>query len=197
MRAAMSDAPIGDDQYGEDPSINSLQKRVAKMVGKEAALFMPSGTMTNQVALNLLTRPGDNVLIADQAHLVWNERGAAAAKFVQFTPIGKNGLFSGDDVRRAINLDHRVVVRRTTLVVVENTHNRAGGIVFPKHLRQSVLATAQATGLATYLDGARLFNAAAATRETVADLADSTWWAFPCRKVLGAQWEACSQAHPK
>jgi threonine aldolase len=136
MRAAMCAAPVGDDQYGEDPSINGLQKRMAKMVGKEAALFMPSGTMTNQVALNLLTRPGDNVLIADEAHLVWNERGAAAAKFVQFTTIGKNGLFSGDDLRRAIKPDHHVVVRPATLVVVENTHSRAGGIVFPKHLRQ-------------------------------------------------------------
>jgi threonine aldolase len=171
MRAAMSNAPVGDDQYGEDPSIESLQKRVAEMLGKEEALFMPSGTMTNQVALNLLTRPGDNVLIADEAHMVWNERGAAAAKFVQFTTIGKNGLFSGDDVRRAMRSDPHVV-GRTTLVVVENTHNRAGGILFPKHLRQSVLATARAAGLGTYLDGARLLNAAASTSETLADLAE-------------------------
>src|SRR5512137_854516 len=102
MRKAMAEAPVGDDQYGEDPTVNRLQERVASLLGKEAALFMPSGTMANQVALKLLTRPGDDVIVGDEAHIVWHEAGAAAANSgVQFTVVGRGGLFTAADLRAA------------------------------------------------------------------------------------------------
>src|SRR5579872_2077701 len=89
MRRAMAEAEVGDDQYGEDPSVNQLQARVAELLGKEAALFVPSGTMANQIALKLLTRHGDDVVVGDEAHIVWHESGAAAANSgVQFTVVG-------------------------------------------------------------------------------------------------------------
>src|ERR1700758_4464365 len=95
MRQAMAAAPVGDDQYGEDPSINRLQERVEALLGKEAALFVPSGTMANQIALKVLTRPGDDVIVGDEAHIVWHESGAAAANSgVQFTVVGSGGVFS-------------------------------------------------------------------------------------------------------
>src|ERR1041384_4905657 len=99
MRRAMAEAPVGDDQYGEDPSVNRLQHRIAALLGKEAALFVPSGTMSNQIALKLLTRPGDEVLVAD-AHMLWLEAGAGAANAgVLFTSIGKGGLFTVEEFR--------------------------------------------------------------------------------------------------
>ena len=102
MRRAIADAPVGDDQYGEDPSVNALQERVADLLGTEAALFLPSGTMTNQVALRTLTRPGDDVLVPVQAHIVLHETGAAAANAgVQFTEIGAAGVYDADAVRAA------------------------------------------------------------------------------------------------
>src|SRR5207249_7515997 len=98
MRQAMAEAPVGDDQYGEDPSVNRLQDRIAELLGKEAALFVPSGTMSNQIALKLLTRPGDDVVVGEEAHVVWHESGAAAANSgVQFTIAGKGGGFIEGD----------------------------------------------------------------------------------------------------
>src|ERR1700744_5642652 len=172
MRTRMATAAVGDDQYGEDPTINSLQERVAELLGKASALFVPSGTMANQIALNVLTHPGDDVLIAGEAHLVWHETGAAAANSgVQFTAIGQKGRFSGDDVLRAAKPRDHIVFPPTTLMVVENTHNRAGGIVIPANECRSVIAAAKAAKLSTYLDGARLFNAAIATGASVGHLA--------------------------
>lgn len=172
MRAAMAEAPVGDDQYGEDPSVNRLQDRIAELLGKEAALFVPSGTMANQIGLKLLTRPGDDVIVGDEAHIVWHESGAAAANAgVQFTVVGKGGLFSAADVRAAAKPHGHIVFPPTTLVAVENTHNRGGGMVFPQHEAEAIGRTARELGLATYLDGARLFNAAAASGRSPADLA--------------------------
>src|SRR6202035_5580868 len=100
MRQAMAEAPVGDDQYGEDPSVNRLQERVAELLGKKAALFVPSGTMANQVALKILTRPGDDVIVGDEAHIVWHEAGAAAANSgVQFNVVGHGGLFTAAEFR--------------------------------------------------------------------------------------------------
>src|SRR5215813_8137288 len=102
MRRAMAEAPVGDDQYGEDPSVNRLQERVAELLGKEASLFVPSGTMSNQIALKLLTRPGDDVVVGEEAHIVWHESGAAAANSgIQFTVVGKGGIFGESDFRAA------------------------------------------------------------------------------------------------
>ena len=172
MRRAMADAAVGDDQYGEDPSVNRLQEEVALLLGTEAALFLPSGTMTNQVALRTLTRPGDDVLVPVQSHLVLHETGAGAANAgVQFSDIGSGGLFDADAVRAAAKPGGHIVYPPTTLLVVENTHNRAGGVVFPVDRLNDVLAAARELGLATYLDGARLLNAAVASGRTPADVA--------------------------
>ncbi|MGH2418085.1 MAG: threonine aldolase family protein [Candidatus Limnocylindria bacterium] len=172
MRRAMAEAEVGDDQYGEDPSVNRLQDEVATLLGTEAALFLPSGTMANQVALRTLTRPGDDVLVPPGAHVVLHETGAAAANAgVQFSVIGSGGTFDADAVRTAIKPAGHIVYPPTTLLVVENTHNRAGGIVFPPDALRDVLAAAREHGLATYLDGARLLNAVIASGRPAAELA--------------------------
>ena len=172
MRRAMAEAEVGDDQYGEDPSVNRLQEEVAALLGAEAALFLPTGTMTNQVALRTLTRPGDDVLVPTDSHLVLHETGAGAANAgVQFSAIGSLGTYAAGDVEGAIKPPGHIVYPPTTLLVAENTHNRAGGIVFPATDLSASLAVARAHGLATYLDGARLLNAAVATGRPAADLA--------------------------
>src|SRR3984893_11656381 len=133
MRMAMAHAPVGDDQYGEDPTVRALQERIAQLLGKEAALFVPSGTMANQIGLKILTRPGDEVVVGDEAHIVWHESGAAAANSgVQSTVVGQAGLFTAADLRHAYKPPGHIVFPPTTLVAVENTHNRGGGVVFPQ-----------------------------------------------------------------
>lgn len=162
MRAVMARAPVGDMQYGDDPSLNALEARVAQLLGKEASMWLPSGTMANQVALRVLTRPGDDVLVGSEAHSVWHEAGGSAANAgVQFTEIGSAGLFTAEDVRRHAKPRNQPVLPlpMTTLVQIENTHNRHGGLVFPQAQVESVCATARELGLATYLDGARIWNA--------------------------------------
>ena len=172
MRQAMAAAPVGDDQYGEDPSVNRLQERIAELLGKEAALFVPSGTMANQIALKILTRPGDDVVVGDEAHIVWHESGAAAANSgVQFTVVSRGGLFTAADLRAACKPPGHIVFPPTTLVAIENTHNRGGGVVFPQAEAVAICEAARELGLASYLDGARLFNAAAASGHTLAELA--------------------------
>ncbi|MGI8657598.1 MAG: threonine aldolase family protein [Candidatus Limnocylindria bacterium] len=172
MRRAMADAEVGDDQYGEDPSVNRLQEEIAALLGTESALFLPTGTMTNQVALRTLTRPGDDVLVPTQSHLVLHETGASAANAgVQFSEIGAGGTFDADDVRSAIKPAGHIVYPPTTLLVAENTHNRAGGIVLDARVVQASLDVAREHGLVTYLDGARLLNAAVAGSRPAADLA--------------------------
>jgi threonine aldolase len=172
MRRAMAEAPVGDDQYGEDPSVNALQARIAALTGKEAGLFVPSGTMANQIALKVLTRPGDDVIVAEHAHMMWHEAGAAAANSgVQFTAIGRGGRFTADEFRAAVKPRGHIVLPPTALVAVENTHNMGSGIVFPQSDAAAVCAAAREAGIASYLDGARLFNAAVASGATVGDLA--------------------------
>jgi threonine aldolase len=172
MRQAMAAAPVGDDQYGEDPSVNRLQGRIAELLGKEAALFVPSGTMANQIALKILTQPGDDVVVGEEAHIVWHESGAAAANSgVQFTVAGRGGLFTTADLRAAYKPPGHIVFPPTTLVAIENTHNRGGGVVFPQSEAVAICETARELEMASYLDGARLFNAAAATGRSLAQLA--------------------------
>ena len=172
MRQAMATAPVGDDQYGEDPSVNRLQERIAELLGKEAALFVPSGTMANQIGLKILTRPGDEVILGDEAHIVWHESGAGAANAgVQFTVVGRGGLFTAADLRAAYKPPGHIVFPPTTLVAVENTHNRGGGVVFPQTEAVAICDAARGLGMASYLDGARLFNAAAASGRSLAELA--------------------------
>jgi len=172
MRQAMAAAPVGDDQYGEDPSVNRLQERMAELLGKEAALFVPSGTMANQIGLKILTRPGDEVILGDEAHIVWHESGAGAANSgVQFTVVGRGGLFTAADLRAAYKPPGHIVFPPTTLVAIENTHNRGGGVVFPQVEAVAICDAARELGMASYLDGARLFNTAAASGRSLAELA--------------------------
>jgi threonine aldolase len=172
MREAMAAAPVGDDQYGEDPTSNALQERVAKLLGKQAALWLPSGTMANQVALRTLTRPGDDVIVSRESHAVWHETGAGAANAgVQFTEIGERGVFTADEFAAALKPRGHVVYPPTTLVEIENTHNRSGGVIFPQAEIERVCAAAREREVATFMDGARLWNVAIATRRPLAELA--------------------------
>ena len=172
MRAAMADAPLGDDQFGEDPSVNALQERVAALLGKEAGLFAPTGTMANQLPLKLYCSPGDDVVVGAESHAVWHETGAAAANAgVQFTEAGTGGLFTTDELRAVMKPRGHLLFPPTTLVEVEDTHNRMGGLVWDRAELESVAAAAREHGAASYLDGARLLNAAAARGEDPATLA--------------------------
>ena len=172
MRRVIADADVGDDQYGEDGSTNRLQETVADLLGKEAALWMPSGTMANQVALKVLTRPGDEVVVGQETHAVWHETGASAANAgVQFREVGQGGTFTAQDFLDARKPRGHVIYPPTTLVEVENTQNRGGGVVFPQEDAEAICAAAREHAVATYLDGARLWNAAVASGRTPRDLA--------------------------
>jgi threonine aldolase len=172
MRAAMAAAEVGDDQYGEDPTTTRLQHELAARLGKEAALWLPSGTMANQVALKVLTRPGDEVVASRESHAAWHEAGAAAANAgVQIVEVGHGGLFTADDLDAAIKPAGLPVFPPTTLVQVENTHNRGGGLVFPQEEVVRICERARARGLASFMDGARLWNAAVASGRSEAELA--------------------------
>ena len=172
MRAAMAAAEVGDDQYGEDPSTNRLQARMAELLGKEAALWLPTGTMANQVALRTLTRPGDEVVASRESHAAWHEAGGAAANAgVQIHEIGQGGVFTAEELRAASKPRNFAIFPTTTLVQVENTHNRAGGVVVPQAEVLRICAVARELGLATFLDGARLWNASAASGLPLFELA--------------------------
>ena len=172
MRRAMAEAEVGDDQYGEDPSVHRLQEQVAELLGKEAALFMASGTMANQVAIRTLTHPGDDVIVPWEAHVVLHETGAAAANSgVQFTPVGGGGTFGVAEFEAACKPRGHMIHPPTTVVVIENTHNRGGGLIFPQADAVAICRSASAREIATYCDGARLLNAAVAADAPAAELA--------------------------
>ena len=172
MREAMAAAEVGDDQFGEDPTINLLQQRMAELLGKEAALWLPTGTMANQVALRTLTRPGDDVIVCRESHAMWHETGAGGANAgVQFTEIGGGGVYTADECVAALKPAGHLLYPPTTLVQVENTHNRAGGVVVPQDEAERICMAARARAVSSFLDGARLWNAAAATGHTPAQLA--------------------------
>jgi len=172
MRAAMAAALVGDDQYGEDPTTNELQERTAALLGKAHGLWMPSGTMANQVALRVLTRPGDEVVVSREAHAGWHETGGSAANAgVQLVEVGAGGVFDVAALEAAIKPRGLPVYPPTTLVEIENTHNRSGGIVFPQDEVARICALARARGIATFLDGARLWNASVASGIPEAELA--------------------------
>ncbi|HET6555003.1 MAG TPA: GntG family PLP-dependent aldolase [Dyella sp.] len=172
MRAAMAAAPVGDDQYGEDPTTNRLQARLAELLGKEAALWLPTGTMANQVALRVLTRPGDEVIAARESHAAWHEAGGGAANAgVQIHEIGERGVFSAAQLLAAIKPRTFSIFPTTSLVEIENTHNRAGGVVVPQAEVLRICQAAREQGLASFLDGARLWNASVASGLSPAELA--------------------------
>ncbi|MDJ0785629.1 MAG: low-specificity L-threonine aldolase [Myxococcota bacterium] len=187
MRKTMAEAPVGDDVYGEDPSVNALQESAARLLGKEAALFFPTGTMANQACLRALTHPGDVVIASEDCHILKYESGAASAvSGVQIKTVGHAGLFAGDEVRSALHPDDAHFAP-TTLLAVENTHNASGGRVFPQELLGESIAVALEAGLALHLDGARLWNAHVASGTPLVELAEPFDTVSVClSKGLGA-----------
>lgn len=169
----MAAAEVGDDQYGEDPTVNRLQERIAALLGKEGSIFLPSGTMANQVALRTLTRPGDDVIVSRESHAVWHEGGGAGANAgVQLTEIGRGGLFTLEEFVAAVKPQGLGLYPPSTLVEIENTQNRAGGVIFPQEEAKRICEAARERKIATYLDGARLWNAAVATGKSTKELAE-------------------------
>ena len=139
MRAAMANAPVGDDQYGEDPTTRALQERIRALLGKEAALFVPSGTMANQIGLKLLTRPGDDVVVGDEAHIVWHKVRCGGGEFRRAVHRGRTRrAVLGRGLARRLQAAGHIIFPPTTLVVVENTHNRGGGVEFPQDEAEAI-----------------------------------------------------------
>jgi threonine aldolase len=163
MRRAMAEAEVGDDVYGEDPTVNRLEARMADRLGTEAALFVPSGTMANQICLHVLTDPGDEILLERSAHIFNYESGAAGLlSGIQLNPIdGEKGLLVPERVEAAIRPD-TMVMPPSRVVSVENTANTPGGVVYPLERIAAIAEVARTHDLALHLDGARLWNAAAA-----------------------------------
>ncbi|MCB0795566.1 MAG: aminotransferase class I/II-fold pyridoxal phosphate-dependent enzyme [Flavobacteriales bacterium] len=167
MRHAMANAEVGDDVFGEDPTVHGLEDELAGMLGHEAGVFCPSGTMTNQIAIHLHTRAGDEVICEEGAHFYRYEGGGVMANSgasVKLIP-GDRGRFTADQVRSAINDPKAEWLARTSLVSLENTCNRGGGAVWDLNEVKAIRKLCKSHGLAIHLDGARLFNALAATQE--------------------------------
>ncbi|QEL18179.1 low-specificity L-threonine aldolase [Limnoglobus roseus] len=164
MLAAMAAAPVGDDVYGEDPTVNALEAKVATFFGHEAAVFFPTGTMANQVAIRTHCEPGDEILIESTSHIVlWEAGGVAVHSGATCRPIdGTHGLLTAAQLEGKLRPDDMHSVR-TRLVSLENTHNRGGGTIYPLETVAAISAWARSNGLAMHLDGARLWNAIVAS----------------------------------
>ena len=172
MRQAMAGAEVGDDVFQEDPTVKRLEARVAEILGKEAALWVPSGVMGNQIAIRLHTQSGDEAVVAERSHLYHYEAGAPAALWgVQLRPVGDlSGVPTAAEVEAVVQGGYDWEAR-TALVCLENTVNKAGGVAVPLAATRPVASAARRHGLALHLDGARLWNAALALGETEAALA--------------------------
>lgn len=164
MRQAMAEAEVGDDVLGDDPTVKELERHTAELLGKDAAVFVPSGTMANQLAIRCHTQPGDEMLLDANAHIYWYEAGGSAALsgVICRTLPGVRGVFSSADVRAALR-PRDVHFPPTRLLAIENTHNRGGGSIWPLEQIQEVCSFAREAGIRTHLDGARLWNASVAT----------------------------------
>jgi threonine aldolase len=188
MRKAMATAEVGDDVLGEDPTVNQLQDRIASILGKEAGLFVPSGTMANQVAIKTHIQPGDEIIIDQNAHIFYYECGAAAViSGGQFHCLrGEKGILSAEIIDAAIRPED-IHQPPTRLICLENSHNRGGGSIYTLENLAGIAQLAARHDIRVHLDGARLFNAALAAKTTVKELArqtDSVCVAFS--KGLGA-----------
>jgi threonine aldolase len=163
MRRAMAEAEVGDDHYGEDPTVNRLEEAVARLLGFEAALFVPSGTMGNEIAIRLLTEPGQEVLADERSHVVQYELSgmAALSGVVPHVVVTEDGRLTPDHVRRALK-PPALNRAQIGLVVLENTHNLAGGVVSSVRETAETIATCREAGLNVHIDGARVWNAAVA-----------------------------------
>jgi threonine aldolase len=188
MRAAMAEAEVGDDVYGEDPTVRALEEAMAARLGTEASLFVPSGTMGNQIAVHLHATPGSDVLVEAGSHVHRYELGAMAAwtgATARAIP-SEDGLLAPEAVEAAI-APPVYYLAPARLLVLENTHNHAGGVVLPQERKRSLLEVARRHGLAVHLDGARVFNAAAALGLPAAELAAGFDTVMSClSKGLGA-----------
>ncbi len=160
MREAMANAEVGDDVYGEDPTVNALQKKCAEITGKEAALYVPSGCMANQLAVKSQTSPGDEIIVESESHILNYETAAPAfISGVQVFPVqGVNGVFTAEQVKKYIR-PKAYYFPKTALICVENTHNRAGGTIFPIDEIKRLSELAKSEGIRMHMDGARIFNA--------------------------------------
>lgn len=174
MRAAMAAAEVGDDVYGEDPTINRLQERSAEIFEKEAALFIPSGTMGNQIAVSVHTRPGQEVVIEERGHILNYEMGGSAIfAGVTIRPVKSgdgSGILTWEEIAAVLRTDGIYDHTQTGLLCLENTHNLAGGRVMSAERCRVLCDNAHYAGLPVHLDGARIFNAAVAMNESVAEL---------------------------
>ena len=186
MRAAMADAPVGDDVYGEDPTVAALESAVAQLFGRETALFVPSGTMANQIALMLHCRPGDAVFCGADTHLARYESGAAGAfAGVQFFEVGP-GIFTPEQLEAKLHPDV-FYYPRPRLLSIENTHNHSGGRVYTRDAFTGLVECAREHELVVHLDGARIWNASVATGESLVTLAGGADTVSVCfSKGLGA-----------
>ncbi len=171
MREAMMNAEVGDDVYLEDPTVNKLQETAATLFKREAALFVPSGTMGNEVAIHILTQPGQEVILEESSH-IFNFELSSMAIFsgVQARPIrGHRGIIDPEEVKRAIR-PKAYYISPTALICLENTHNHGGGTIYPLELIEGIISLARSEGIHIHLDGARIFNAAVALNREVSDL---------------------------
>jgi len=189
MRRAMAEAEVGDDVYSEDPTVNRLQERAAELFEKEAALFVPTGSMGNQLCVKLHTKPGTEVVLEERSHIYNYEMGGAAvlSGITVRSVRGENGRLTKDLVAGAIHSNAPYYVTPTSLVALENTHNMAGGSVLPLQIAEDICEYAHSLNLPVHLDGARIFNASVALQTTVAEIArpfDSVM--FCLSKGLGA-----------
>jgi threonine aldolase len=176
MRKAMFEAEVGDDVYREDPTVNQLETMTAGIMGKEAALFTTSGTQSNLIAVLTHTNHGDEIIMGDEAHMLWYEVGGAAALggvILRTVPNDSCGRLNLDDIDRAIR-DKDIHYPETTLLCLENTHNRCGGKVLTTDYTDEVCDLAHTRGLKVYLDGARIFNAAIALGVPACTLAQNS-----------------------
>jgi threonine aldolase len=188
MRRAMAEAEVGDDVYGEDPTVNRLEATAARVMGKQAALFVPSGTMGNQIAIRVHTRPGQEIICDERSHIILYEMGGPASNSlcVTRTVATPDGILSWEEIQKRIRMpgDH---YRGTGLISLENTHNVAGGRVYPLDGMEEICDRARELGIKVHLDGARIFNASTFYGKPVEQLAakfDSVM--FCLSKGLGA-----------
>jgi threonine aldolase len=182
MRRAMADADVGDDVYGEDPTVNRLQERAAEMFDKEAAIFVPTGSMGNQIAVKLHTRPGTEIVIEERGHIYNYEMAAMSAVAGTLARPVKSadgsGILRWEEIETGLHSNAAYYVAPTSLVAIENSHNLAGGGVYTRARTEEICDRAHALNIPVHLDGARVFNAAAAQDETVAALSG------PCDSVM-------------
>ncbi len=189
MRRAIAEAVVGDDVFGDDPTVLELERRCAELAGKEAAVYVPSGTMGNQLAVNALTQPGDEVLLEETSHIFLYEQGGIAANSGCLAHVvkGTRGVLPADALASALRSADDPHVARLSLVCAENTHNRAGGAIVPLASLRALAADARARGVRVHLDGARLWNASVASGVPIADWAACADTVMMCfSKALGA-----------